>query len=237
MNESIAEVKVFWDDFAQEYTQIQTESQLTLPQDLCAFFLDQQILPTATFLDVAGGSGKYVPFFIPYIKNYTLLDLSAKMLELAANEYACDALTLLEEDQQSFLEHCRTNAYEVVFSAMNPALDDPHQLTELLRIAKNKLCILRLVKETDPLFTPWEKAPREWQWMEHYKKWLDRPFHSQLFCYQTTEKITPSFFRQYFQNDVAKEKLDRQIERLFGDKAFIMNHSKYSFELLSIEAG
>ncbi|MEL5941081.1 methyltransferase domain-containing protein, partial [Tetragenococcus halophilus] len=118
MQEKLKEIKQFWDDFAREYTDIQEESQLTIQKDVLDFFNKQGILPQNNLLDLAGGSGKYVPYFISQLQNYVLVDLSSEMLKLASNKYPYKNLSLIESSQQSFLQQTKDHTFDIVFSAM-----------------------------------------------------------------------------------------------------------------------
>lgn len=236
MNDDMKEIKEFWDEFADEYTQIQAESQIALVEDVAGTLLQEQLLPCKSLLDLAGGSGKFIAGLISHVKNYTLLDISTKMLSLAKKKYSNDNLTLLHQAQQSFFKECPTNCYDIVFSAMNPALDSPLQLSESLRIAKDKLCVLQMVEKKDNLFTSLEKEPLQGDWMEQYKKWLNSPYTSYLFCYQTQEEISLTFFHDYFYNDLPEKVLEEKIKKFFQEKKSVLNYTSYCFELLIIDA-
>ena len=57
----MSEEQEFWDDFAAEYAEIQQESQLTIAEDLATFLKTNGILPISSFVDLAAGSGRYIP--------------------------------------------------------------------------------------------------------------------------------------------------------------------------------
>lgn len=236
MYEDLDEIKQFWDDFAGEYNDIQNESQLSIQEDVVAYLRRQEFLPQGSFLDLAGGSGKYVPYFIPYVKNYVLLDLSSAMLQIASSNYSYSNLTLIESSQQAFLSQTKDHSFDIVFSAMNPALNSIKQLEEIIRISKKYVCILRLVQEEDQLFSPIEEKlygkPAELAWMTSYKKWLKTPFHTKIFYYKVSEKISADFFRLYFANELKPKKLDKTVDQLFQGKKEIKNTTNYAFELL-----
>ena len=236
MQEKLEEIKQFWDDFAREYTDIQEESQLTIQKDVLDFFKNQGILPQNSLLDLAGGSGKYVPYFISQLQNYVLVDLSSEMLKLASNKYPYKNLSLVESSQQSFLQQTKDNAFDVVFSAMNPALTSRKQLEEMIRVAKNYVCILRLVKEEDLLFSPIEESlygkKEQAAWMSIYKSWFKKIYHSKTFHYTTSETISTHFFYLYFKDELTSDELEKAIEALFQGQKAIENTSYYTFELL-----
>ncbi|AYW48621.1 hypothetical protein C7K38_09710 [Tetragenococcus osmophilus] len=236
MGEDLNEVKQFWDDFAEEYTKIQAESQLPIQKDVVHFLREKGILPQERFLDLAGGSGKYIPYFLPYVQNYVLLDISSEMLQLAASTYPSSYLSFVESSQQDFLTQAKDNSYDIVFSAMNPSLDSADQLKEMGRIAKKYVCILRLVEETDQLFTPIEEKlygkPEELAWMASYKEWLNRPFDTKYFYYTVDERISSDFFSLYFTDELTIEQIQQKVNKLFQDKKEVINSTSYTFELL-----
>ncbi|GMA08227.1 methylase [Tetragenococcus halophilus subsp. flandriensis] len=236
MPEKLEEVKQFWDDFAKEYTDIQEESQLTIQKDVFDFFKKQGILPQNSLLDLAGGSGKYVPFFISQLQNYVLVDLSSEMLKLASNKYPYKNLSLIESSQQSFLQQTKDNTFDIVFSAMNPALTSKSQLKEMIRVAKKYVCILRLVKEDDKLFSPVEEKlygkKESLAWMSTYKSWFKNAYQNKAFHYTTSETISTHFFYLYFKDELASDELEKTIEALFQGQKAIENTTHYTFELL-----
>lgn len=236
MRKDLNEIKQFWDDFAEEYTKIQAESKLPIQKDVVRFLKEQNILPQERFLDLAGGSGKYISDFLPYIQHYVLVDISPEMLQLAANTYTSPCVSFVESSQQSFLAKTKDNSFDLVFSAMNPALDSVEQLEEMGRIAKNYVCILRLVEETDQLFTPIEEElygkPKELDWMNVYKSWLAPSFHTKRFYYTVNENISTDFFALYFTDELTAEQIQKKRKELFQDQRKMINTTSYIFELL-----
>ncbi|MDN6639842.1 MAG: class I SAM-dependent methyltransferase [Tetragenococcus sp.] len=236
MSKEIDEVRQFWDDFAEEYTTIQTESQLPIQKDVVEFLQAQSLLPQASFLDLAGGSGKYVPYIISHVQNYVLLDISSEMLRIAANNHHYPNLSFLESSQEAFLTQTKDNAFDMIFTAMNPALTSANQLTNMRRIAKKYVCILRLVEEKDPLFSPVEEKlygkPCEFEWMNTYKRWLDPSFHTKSFDYTISETISREFFRLYFTDELPTDQLEEIMQQFFQGKKKIKNTTHYTFELV-----
>lgn len=241
MCEDLTELKQFWDDFASEYTDIQAESQLPIQKDLADFLMHQKLLPQDSFLDLAGGNGKYVPSFIAHVQNYVLVDLSSEMLQIAANNYHYQNLSLIESSQQAFFTQTQDHTFDMVFSAMNPALTSIDQLIEMLRIAKKYVCILRLVQEEDQLFSPIEEKlygkPSDLKWMATYKRWLKRPFQTKSFHYSVSEVISVDLFRLYFADELSATELEKTIDQLFQGKTEIKNAVDYTFELLYCYVG
>ena len=62
MNNNEQELAEFWDEFAEEY-EIQQESPFPIARELRDFLVQEGIFPCQTFLDIAGGTGRYLPFF------------------------------------------------------------------------------------------------------------------------------------------------------------------------------
>lgn len=227
MNEEIQ----FWNELAEEYAEIQSESQVTIAKDVATFLFEKKILPTNTFVDVAGGWGRYVEEVIPFIQTYLLVDFSKEMLRIAAREHSFSQLDLLEMTQQAFFEQTQNEQYDVVFTAMNPALDSKEALNELLRITRKTACILRMIKEQDELFSPYEEN-RDIL-MSQYKEWLGVPFEVQRFQYFTEEVITKSFFKDYFEIDVSETELEKMVAKHFETDERL-NRTEIVFELLII---
>ena len=74
--DELEEMIAFWDDFADDYDSIQEESATTLLDDLNTFVKKQPLFPVSSFLDLAGGTGKYIEVFLPLAERYTLVDFS-----------------------------------------------------------------------------------------------------------------------------------------------------------------
>lgn len=64
------EAILFWDEFAQDYAQIQQESSLQIAKEVVAYLLEQQVFPISIFVDFAAGAGRYIPAFYPYVNEY-----------------------------------------------------------------------------------------------------------------------------------------------------------------------
>lgn len=232
---SLQELKEFWDEFAEEYTEIQAESQLSLLADVKQYIKKDSLFPTTSFLDLAGGSGKYIDVFISLVEQYTLVDLSTEMLRIAREKYTNQNLFFIEKDQASFLAATADGAYEIVFSAMNPALTSEFELQELLRIARKGVYLLRQTVDEDDLFSPLEEKIPDMKLIESYKQWLKVPYQVTTFVYHSEEKIEKSFFFEYFVGEVSQEKLEELAQRFFKEKTIFNNSRKIVFELLSIK--
>ena len=55
MNNNEQELAEFWDEFAEEYEEIQQESPFPIARELRDFLVQEGIFPCQTFLDIAGG--------------------------------------------------------------------------------------------------------------------------------------------------------------------------------------
>lgn len=236
MNDELAEIQEFWDGFAEEYHLIQEESVFPIAEDVNVFLENRGILPTTDFLDLAGGAGRYIDALLPQVESYTLVDISQKMLEYAAQKTTDEKLRLVRMDQAQFFSATKGNAFSVVFSAMNPVIEAA-ELIEINRISSKWCLILRTVKEEESLFTPLEKRlgmVAENDLMTVYQDVLKEKnavYSTQRFSYHEEEVITQAFFREYFQEYLTEKELSEQIETLFQDETAI-NHRHYVFELL-----
>lgn len=231
--DELEEMIAFWDDFADDYDSIQEESATTLLDDLNTFVKKQPLFPVSSFLDLAGGTGKYIEVFLPLVERYTLVDFSPRMLNIARKKAKHSNVTFIEQTQASFLAQTRDCSFDVVFSAMNPALDTPKQLQELLRIAKKAVYLLRLVADEDVLFSPLEEKP--FNLMHQYKKWLHcMPFQVVEFVYLLEETIEKSFFYEYFSEEIPYATLEKIAATYFKTDSTFLNPRQVIFELLII---
>lgn len=196
---SVSEAEQFWDEFAEEYTQIQSESRITFPRDLCNFLLRDGFLPTQTFVDVAGGSGKYVPYFSPYVEAYTLIDFSNEMLKIGKKRYPEARVHWVKQTQSLFLNETPKMSYEIVFTALNPALTSIEKLQGLLAIAKKALIVVKLSKNEDTLFSPFEKNEENSEVFEVLQFLKSDTDYWKQFQYTFSETIERSFFEEYFE--------------------------------------
>ncbi|MDM5143925.1 Ubiquinone/menaquinone biosynthesis C-methyltransferase UbiE [Lactococcus lactis] len=118
MDDNTKELEQYWDEFSQEYEEIQNESLVNIGQELREFLLAEKLLPARDFLDLAGGTGKYIPHFSNFTDSYHLVDLSAKMLEFAKNKSAdSNKIAFIHQEQAEFLEQSEKDAYDFVFTA------------------------------------------------------------------------------------------------------------------------
>jgi SAM-dependent methyltransferase len=233
VTDDLQETIQFWDEFAEEYAEIQSESQITIAEDVAQFMVERQILPTNTFVDIAGGHGRYVSAIIHFVQDYVLVDFSKEMIRLAkaTNLFKnFDTLTLSQED---FILQPLPQSYDIVFTAMNPSLTDKKTFNKLLDRAANYFCILRMIEEQDDVFSPFEKTEKD-HLMDMYKSWLETPYESILFSYKKEESVSRSFFKDYFRDDYSEEKLNDMLNNTFGSYNEKINQTKITFELLLV---
>ena len=155
MTDYLNELETFWDEFAEEYEAIQQESIFPIAEELRDFLLAENLLPCQTFLDLAGGSGRYLSTLKAYVEKYDLVDLSAEMLKLAAAK-SSSTVQLIKNDQKSFLSQNKQR-YGIVFSAMNPALQTKEELLDFCQASHDWCLILRVITDEDQLFSPYEE--------------------------------------------------------------------------------
>ncbi len=74
-----------WDEFAEEYYEIQQESQVTIAEDVKNYLKTEKVLPAETAADVAGGSGRFLSL-AKEVNRYDLIDFSSGMLANAKKE-------------------------------------------------------------------------------------------------------------------------------------------------------
>lgn len=99
------EAMLFWDEFAQEYAQIQRESQLKIAEEVAAFLVEQKVFPISAFVDFAAGTGRYISAFYPYVDEYYAIDFSKEMLKIIeeTTEDPMNKLHLVQQSQKDFL--------------------------------------------------------------------------------------------------------------------------------------
>lgn len=233
MTEQLNELEAFWDDFAVEYEEIQQESDFPIAEDLRAFLLKEKMLPCQTFLDLAGGTGRYLSHLQNAVENYDLVDISEKMLEIAKTK-ANENVRLIKADQTSFLQQVKQR-YDIVFSAMNPALQSKADILAFCQASRHWCLILRVVRDEDQLFSPYEEKNPDLLLNKRYKTFLQEEkitFKIKQFSYQKTEKISKAFFREYFEDDFTASELVKMLEKHFGNQQEMDNQQFLDFELI-----
>lgn len=233
----MSEEQEFWNEFAAEYAEIQQESQITIAEDLAIFLKKNEILPISSFVDLAAGSGRYIPALLPETEHYLAIDFSVEMLK--------EAKRSVKDPQQKVELRLQTQAefladktkYPLIFTAMNPALTEKRHLLSLVE-KSDRLLVLRIVRNQENLFQPLEQsANKEEKLLSVYKKWLleeQISFSTQLFPYTYEEVIDRSFFCRYFQQDIPQSKLQLLIHSLFGEKDQVISKTEIDYELLII---
>ncbi|MDG6120045.1 class I SAM-dependent methyltransferase [Lactococcus formosensis] len=236
MTEEEQDLVYFWDGFAEEYEEIQQESPFPIAQELGKFLVQEKILPCPTLLDIAGGSGRYLSVFQDHVKRYTLADISPKMLELAREKRKSEHVDFLRISQEALIQ--TNKKFQVVFSAMNPALNHPEKIKELCQLSQKWCLIFRLVKDEDSLFSPYDQeVSTELKWMEDYKNFLQKEkqeFFVQQFTFGKTEMISKNFFLAYFEDECSKRELKHRINEHFGVQDSCKNYQKVVYELIYI---
>lgn len=242
MDESTKELEKYWDEFSQEYEEIQNESLVNIGQELREFLLAEKLLPARDFLDLAGGTGKYIPHFSDFTDKYNIVDLSAKMLDFAQNKKAdASKIAFIHQEQAEFLEQSEKDAYDFVFTAMNPALDSKEALIELNRISQRNVGILRLIFDEDNLFSQVEQLyfPAQEQHKEAqmllYKAWLEElnwEYKSKTFRLFLSESISSQFFSDYFSDEILNDELEALKQLFFKENANRDMERLVIFELL-----
>ena len=225
MTEEEQDLVYFWDGFAEEYEEIQQESPFPIAQELGKFLVQEKILPCPTLLDIAGGSGRYLSVFQDHVKRYTLADISPKMLELAREKRKSEHVDFLRISQEALIQ--TNKKFQVVFSAMNPALNHPEKIKELCQLSQKWCLIFRLVKDEST----------ELKWMEDYKNFLQKEkqeFFVQQFTFGKTEMISKNFFLAYFEDECSKRELEHRINEHFGVQDSCKNYQKVVYELIYI---
>lgn len=233
MSNYLDELAAFWDDFAEDYEAIQQESLFPIAEDLRDFLLEEKIIPCETFLDLAGGTGRYLATIQREVKEYHLLDISQKMLSIAAKK-ANGNVQLINQAQETFLSQHKQR-YNVVFSVMNPALETKQDLLAVCQASKDWCLILRVVKDEDQLFSPYEGQQKELLLNERYKTFLTEwkiPYQTKRFVYTKKEEISRDFFQEYFEEEFSKVALAKIIEKNFANNEKATNRQFLDFELI-----
>ncbi|MBU5360761.1 methyltransferase domain-containing protein [Enterococcus raffinosus] len=233
MPDYLNELEAFWDDFAEEYEMIQQESIFPIAEELRDFLLAENLLPCQTFLDLAGGSGRYLSTIKAYVQKYDLVDLSAEMLKLAADKSDSN-VQLIKNDQKKFLSQNKER-YNIVFSAMNPALQTKEELLAFCQASHDWCLILRVVTDEDQIFSPYEEKNSDLLLNDRYKTFLNElniPYRTKKFAYTNCEEITRDFFQEYFMDDFSSTELAEITEKTFGNKLKKWNQQFLDFELI-----
>ncbi|WP_048605291.1 class I SAM-dependent methyltransferase [Enterococcus massiliensis] len=231
----LEEIREFWDQFASEYTTIQQESALPIAEDMYHYLINTGVFPTNSFLDLAGGSGRYVTTFLPSVTTYTLVDISPKMLNYARQQTPAENLRLVCSDQAAFFAETPESSFSVVFSAMNPALLQVEDLLEMNRITAKWCLILRMTRSEDCFTSIENSGMAEESLMKSYEEMLQQQkisYSKQSFQYQDEESISRDFFREYFQDQLSFQELKSHEERFFGDSDEMSNQRIHEFQLL-----
>ncbi|GAA2911718.1 methyltransferase domain-containing protein [Enterococcus pseudoavium] len=233
MSDYLNELEAFWDEFSEEYEAIQQESTFPIAEDLRDFLLEERLLPCQTFLDLAGGTGRYLTAVQQYVEKYDLVDISEEMLKLAEAKVRGN-VQLIKQEQETFLRQNK-HSYDITFSAMNPALQTKEEFLDFCQASKDWCLILRVVKDEDQLFSSYEEKNPDLLLNQRYKGFLaelDIPYHTKKFSYTKSEKVSREFFQEYFADDFPPAKLAEIIESTFDDTRQKSNQQFLDFELI-----
>ena len=232
-----------WDEFAEEYYEIQQESQVTIAEDVKNYLKTEKVLPAETAADVAGGSGRSLSL-AKEINRYDLIDFSSGMLENAKKEAEKNELPNVSFIKQSLEEFIQSNeTYEMVFTAANPALVHLIQLEKLMKKSSKWCVIIRVVESIDDVFYPIEKqlgmieedpntSPVVMDQFETYL--IDEGFKVKKkdFTYFTQESITEELMKLYYDAYAKDPVVTRYIRKLFSEKREILSTTKLTYRLL-----
>lgn len=234
IDEHLQELEEFWDDFAEDYEQIQQESRFPIAKELKQFLLEQLILPVGSFLDLAGGSGRYFAELQDSVKQYTLVDISKEMLAIAKTKQLDADVAFVHQDQDSFFQ-TNSQTYDVVFTAMNPVLLTREDLLAFTAKSHNWCLIFRLVEEKDNLFSPYEEPEDEAELMNLYQQLLTEEkltFYTKEFLFTSREEVSRDFFEAYFEAAFSEGQLQDIADRLFGKNDRQTNFQTVKYQLI-----
>ncbi len=232
MEEDLRNLEEFWDNFAEEYHEIQEESPFPIAKDLKDYLLKENILPTNSFVDIAGGAGRYVAELTPYCQNYLFIDISKKMIELAKKKVTSPQVTFLHLNQETFFKMPIEKEVDILFSAMNPAFENPEMFRMFVKYPAKTHLILRLIEDYDSLFSPLEEEIPSLPYEKvALQKW-HLPFKSQIFSYKVKEIVTKAFFDTYFEEVFSTSELKEISAHYFGEADEAENIRTVCYELL-----
>lgn len=231
------EAMLFWDEFAQEYAQIQRESQLKIAEEVAAFLVEQKVFPISAFVDFAAGTGRYISAFYSYVDEYYAIDFSKEMLKIIeeTTEDPMNKLHLVQQSQKDFLS--ADQHWPCIFMAMNPAVRDKETLLQFQKKA-HQLIILRMITEEENVFQPYEKnlsAKNDLNLNTWYKKWFSEEaidWQSRQFEYILKEEIDQEIFHLYFEEEYSLEQRQQMVQHVFGEALTVESQTKITFELL-----
>lgn len=245
------ETEEFWDDFAETYYEIQQESRLPIAEDTAAFMEKAGILPAKTFADVAGGAGRYLKSIASKTAQYDLIDFSDKMLNFAQKEAERQSLKqvcLCKQEMAEFFEQTPNGTYEVVFSAMNPALTQENQLIQLMEKSKKWVIVLRMIENHDDVFSLADQrlaaAPKDpnddSSLMDTFECFLTgQNFEPQKkeFTYQYQEEISREMMEEYYEEQQNHPLFKSLMEHFFKKESFILSTTTITYRLLYWSVG
>ncbi|MGM0124560.1 hypothetical protein IGI37_001938 [Enterococcus sp. AZ194] len=235
------EVEVFWDEFSDEYQEIQEESKLPLSADVTNFLKKIGVFPASSLIDVAGGSGRYLLDFSKQLETYTLLDISTKMIEKAQSlaKDQRENCVFIHEEMNGFFEKTADNAYEYSYSAMNPGLQTVDELLELNRISEKGVFIFRLTENQDSLFSVIDNQlgiaqEEELSLISTYQKALHKVgilTQTKTFTYTYDEWVSREFLRAYYEDYRHDKEFQGRLDKWFLGNDEVNSHTVLTFTL------
>lgn len=134
----------YWDHLAVKSKNGLNEAS-PLAANITNTLVAQNILTIeSSALDIGAGSGAYSLAFSPFCKEITALDMSLGMLRLLDERCTGLKISNIRTVREMWEEYDKTQKYDVVFSAMCPAVCDMESLLKMERHSKRH-CILLTV--------------------------------------------------------------------------------------------
>lgn len=240
------EVAAFWDDFSAEYYQIQQESQVSIVTDVVAFLQDRRLLPVETVADLGGGSGRYLPPLAQDSQAYTIIDISAQMLQYAqqeAKQHVPDQqIAYQQQSVADFMAQTPQKSYDLIWMALNPAIEANQALLTISEKSRQWCAFLRLTKNEDDLFTPLERyfgieqqdpntTPEIIPAVENVLKDAGYQVSQQIFQYQTSEVFDRPFLEAYYE-ELPTDQLAAYLDQVFATQKTRTSTTTLEYTLL-----
>ena len=193
-----------WDVKAAQYNASQKRQGLDDSNKMAEMLHQKQRLMKGAVLDVGGGTGLYAIPFASYAKSVTVTDLSTNMLSYA-KENAIDAglnnleYVKLDWNKANLEEMGWKNHFDLVYSAMCPAIRSGESVDKMIAASKNWCCVNRFVRMKDSATDSIEK-------ISHYSKPYDphnnRQRIQEIFNYLWEKGYEPEI--DYYEETVEK---------------------------------
>lgn len=143
-----------WDAKAAQYNASQKRQGLDDSYNVAEMLHQKRRLMNGAVLDVGGGTGLYAIPFARYSQSVTVTDLSANMLSFAKENAMESGLHNLEYikldwNKASLEELGWKDHYDLVYSAMCPAIRSGESIDKMIATSKNWCCVNRFVRMKD----------------------------------------------------------------------------------------